>query len=382
VALFVYNNRVGNYLLLTTLWYLFSEQKYWLGLAALVLGAGGLVTVSYLTFGRGEPAPVAASESLSFITATPLPGIFPSPIPSSSPATAIPVPTPTPVPYFAAANEMGRVMALEYHRIGYPEQRYQRTPDNLRADLQKLYERGYYPVNFIEIARGLPNVPPGKKPVALTFDDSDSSQFWVLENGFIDANSAVGILLNFHYQYPHDWPPRATFFVLGNDANDYFAIFGQQKWAKAKLQTLVKLGMEVGSHSVTHTDLSAATSERIAWELAVSQHVIEESVPSYEVQSLSVPFGGFPYTRDLLKTGQWGDWSYTYAANAAAWGGPGPSPFDTHFEPYHISRLEVTDTSLDYWLAHFDQNPHEYYISDGDPNRLTFPLPETALAQE
>ncbi|MBE7472355.1 MAG: hypothetical protein HS114_24760 [Anaerolineales bacterium] len=30
-------------------------------------------------------------------------------------------------PYFAGANEMGQVMVLEYHRIGYPEQRYQRT---------------------------------------------------------------------------------------------------------------------------------------------------------------------------------------------------------------------------------------------------------------
>src|SRR6185503_5723360 len=108
-------------------------------------------------------------------------------------------------------------------------------------------------------------------------------------------------------------------------------------------------------------------------ELAVSQHVIEEMAPGYKVQSLSVPFGGFPFTLDFLKAGQWGNLSYSYAGNAAAWGGPNVSPFDSAFEPYHVSRLEVTATSLDHWLTYFEQNPQEYYVSDGDPNRVTFP---------
>jgi peptidoglycan/xylan/chitin deacetylase (PgdA/CDA1 family) len=276
-------------------------------------------------------------------------------------------------PYFAGANELGQVMVLEYHRIGYPEQRYQRTPDHLRADLERLYQGGYYPVNFVEMLQGLPAVPPGKKPVVLTFDDSDISQFRVLADSTIDADSALGILLNFHHQHPADWPTRATFFVLGNDSNNHYSIFGQSDLAKEKIQVLVDLGMEVGSHTVSHADLSVATAERIYWELAVSQQVIEAMAPGYKVQTLSVPFGGFPYTLDFLKAGQWEELSYSYAGNAAAWGGPNISPFDPAFEPYHVSRLEVTETSLDHWLTYFEQNPHEYYISDGDPNRVTFP---------
>lgn len=289
-------------------------------------------------------------------------------LPAAQPTTQ-----PAPAPYFAGANELGKVMVLEYHRIGYPEQRYQRTPDNLRADLERLYQEGYYPVNFIDIIRGLPDVPPGKKPIALTFDDSDISQFRVLADRTIDADSAVGIILNFHHQHVNDWPTRATFFVLGNDNANYYSVFGQSELAKEKIQVLVDLGMEVGSHTVSHADLSVATAERIYWELAVSQHVIEEMAPGYKVQSLSVPFGGFPYTLDFLKTGQWGDYSYSYAGNAAAWGGPNVSPFDKTFEPFHVSRLEVTATSLDHWLTYFEQKPHEYYISDGDPSRVTFP---------
>lgn len=295
-----------------------------------------------------------------------------------------PIATPLPpeTPYLSGANELGQVLVLEYHRIGTPEQRYQRTPANFRSDLQALYQRGYYPVNFIDLIRGLNEVPAGKKPVVLTFDDSDISQFRVLDNNTIDADSALGILLNFHSQHPEDWPTRATFFVLGDDTANHSKIFGQPKWAKAKLKTLVELGMEVGSHTVNHIDLSVATAERIQWELAVSQRVIEEMVPGYKVQTLSAPFGGFPYSLDFFKSGRWGDFSYTYAGNAAAWGGPTVSPFDSTFEPYRVSRLEVTATSLDYWLAYFDQHPHAYFVSDGDPSLVTFPQPEAVAREE
>ena len=39
------------------------------------------------------------------------------------------------------ANELGRVMILEYHKIDTPEARWTRTPENFRRDLQRLWER-------------------------------------------------------------------------------------------------------------------------------------------------------------------------------------------------------------------------------------------------
>lgn len=296
------------------------------------------------------------------------------------PATsATPVPS---YPYYAEANEMGKVLVLMYHRIAYPETRYQRTPENMQADLERLYQSGYYPVNFIDLIRGLPDVPPAKKPIVITFDDSDITQFRVLADNTIDASSALGIMLNFHKQHGQEWPLRATFFVLADDRNDYHSLFGQPKFAKAKLKLLAKLGLEVGSHTVTHADLSVATAERIYWELAVSQHIIEEMIPNYEVQSLSVPFGGFPFTLEFLKAGRWGNYRYTYTGNAAAWGGPSPSPHnETTFQIYKIPRMEVTEDSLNYWLDYFELNPEEYYVSDGDPNRLTYPEAEPALTK-
>ena len=369
---------------LSTQWLsnLLQEKYLLLVISLLLVVIGGLVAVDYLYINSfivvNRPNVTLPQSRIVFVTVTPQPQLMPQ---QSGPSEAVATPEPAESPYFAGANEMGKIMVLEYHRIGYPEQRFQRTPHNFRADLQRLYEGGYYPVNFIEMLHGLPHVPPGKKPVVVTFDDSDISQFRIIGENTLDVDSAMGILLNFHSKHPQDWPPRATFFVLGDDTGNHISIFGQSKWAKAKIQFLVDVGMEVGSHTVNHVDLSVASAERIAWELAVSKHVIEQLAPGYKVQTMSVPYGGFPYTTDFLKAGAWGEFDYSYVGNVAAWGGPGVSPFDPSFDSHRVSRLEITETSLDHWLAYFEQHPAEYYTSDGDPTRMTFPQ-HTEVAAE
>src|SRR2546425_10613876 len=52
-----------------------------------------------------------------------------------------------------APNELGRVMILEYHKIDYPEERWTRTPENFRRDLETLYARGYRLIALGEIGR-------------------------------------------------------------------------------------------------------------------------------------------------------------------------------------------------------------------------------------
>jgi peptidoglycan/xylan/chitin deacetylase (PgdA/CDA1 family) len=346
----------------------------------LVLVLGGFLLFRYDVIEIVEPVSPSVAHGIAFATVTPRPQLILNE--GQRARQFLPTPAPTPgANYYAGANELGKIIILEYHRIGYPEMRFQRTPENFRADLERLYYSGYYPVNFIDMIHGLPHVPAGKKPVVLTFDDSDISQFRILADSHIDADSALGLILNFHYEHEAEWPPRATFFVLGNDTRDYMALFGQPEWAKAKIRYLIDLGMEVGSHTVNHTDLSRVTAERIEWELAISQHVIEQIAPGYKVQTLAVPYGGFPWSLTFLKAGQWGDYGYTYAGNVAAWGGPTLSPFDPAFEPYRVSRLEVSDIWIDHWLTYFEQNPGEYYVSDGDPGRLTFPQQEIAAGE-
>lgn len=340
-----------------------------------------IVTIGLMMSWSSGTVLASENHSILFATITPTPDATYAELGQEQLQMSLLAATPTSEAYFADANEMGQILILEYHRIASPETRYQRSPENFRADLRRLHEEGYYPVNFIDLIHGLPDVPAGKKPIVLSFDDSDVSQFRVLDNHTVDADTAVGCLLDFHNAQGDAWPMRATFFVMGDERNNYYSVFGQSKWAKAKLQFLVEQGIEIGSHTVTHADLGTVTADRIQWELAVSKHVIEEMVPDYKVQSLSVPFGSFPYTLDFLKAGQWEEQTYQYIAVAAAWGGPTVSPFHEAFTPYKVPRLEVTGEAIDYWLTHFQDNPELYYVSDGDPTRLTYPQEIATISQ-
>ena len=103
------------------------------------------------------------------------------------------------------ANELGRVMILEYHKIDYPEHRWTRTPENFRRDLETLYARGYRLVNLNDVLDGRLATPAGTTPVVLTFDDSSPGQFrYVPRNGSveIDPKSGLGILEAFIARNP------------------------------------------------------------------------------------------------------------------------------------------------------------------------------------
>src|SRR5262249_38332056 len=113
-------------------------------------------------------------------------------------------------------NELGRIMILEYHKVDYPEQRWTRTPENFRRDLETLYSRGYRLISFADLLDRKVKTPAGTTPVVLTFDDSSPGQFrYIEERGTvaIDPKSAVGILDAFTREHP-DFGRAATFFVL------------------------------------------------------------------------------------------------------------------------------------------------------------------------
>ena len=116
------------------------------------------------------------------------------------------------------ANEMGRVMILEYHKIDYPEERWTRTPENFRRDLETLYARGYRLQSLNALLDGRITTPSGTTPVVLTFDDSSPGQFrYVERNGTleIDPKCAVGVLERFIQEKP-DFGRAATFFSLND----------------------------------------------------------------------------------------------------------------------------------------------------------------------
>jgi peptidoglycan/xylan/chitin deacetylase (PgdA/CDA1 family) len=348
-------------------------------IAVLVLALTG-VGLTSMAAPRIEPATETALLPTGLPTRTPKPTHTPSPSPTlpSTPTPTLaqtPIPTPTntppPTPHpdipLHTPNTQGSILVLVYHSISRPEDRWARTPENFRNDLEYLVTHGYYPVNLIDVAT-VGSVPRGRRPIVLTFDDSTAGHFRYLEDGSIDPDCAMGILLAMHEKYGDDWLLRATFFVLLSDADKPGApLFRQPDLAVRKVRALVDWGFEVGSHTITHPILSDISAEEVEWELAVSKARIEALVPGYTVRSLALPSGVYPSDRSLVREGysELAGSSYRYEAVVTLGARSCPSPLSSDFDPYAIPRIQAIQSQLDGWFARYEQRPEQCYVSDG-----------------
>jgi hypothetical protein len=283
-----------------------------------------------------------------------------------------------PLPAFAGAalpaNELGRVMILEYHKIDYPEHRWTRTPENFRRDLETLYIRGYRLVNLNEVLDGRIATPAGTTPVVLTFDDSSPGQFRYLQrNGApeIDPKSGLGVLEAFIARYP-DFGRAATFYVLPG-ASKPNRLFDQPEHEARKLQYLVSRGYEIGNHTLWHANLGKYDETMVRGQIAGAQQWIQRHVPDYRIRSLALPHGVYPRDVAWAVRGEAKGVAYRHDAILMVAGGAAPSPFAKGFDPTRLPRIQAIDQDLGYWLAYFEKNPKERFISDGDPKTVTIP---------
>ncbi|MGY4385766.1 hypothetical protein ACVWYN_002812 [Pedobacter sp. UYP24] len=203
------------------------------------------------------------------------------------------------------ANELGKVMVLEYHLIGTPENEWRRTPDNFRKDLKLLYENNFYPISVNELATATFNIPAGKTPFVLTFDDSSAGQFrFITTNGKmeIDPDCAIGIMEAFKAKH-HDFPLTASFYILPA-IKPTLRLFGQPEYQKQKLEWLTKHHYEIGNHSWFHVALNKLDDAGVQKHLAMFVKEIRAFLPSYEVKSLALPLGMHAKNRALESRGE------------------------------------------------------------------------------
>ena len=272
------------------------------------------------------------------------------------------------------ANELGRVMILEYHKIGHPEDRWTRTPGNFRRDLEALYAGGYRLVALGDLLDGRIALPAGTTPVVLTFDDSSPGQFRYLEqNGALelDPECALGILEAFAREHP-DFGRGATFFVLPA-ADPPNRLFNQPEHAGRKLQFLVSRGYEIGNHTLWHANLGKYDEATVRRQLAEAQAWIQRSVPDYKIRALALPHGVYPKDVGWALRGSVKGVTYSHDAILKVSGGAAPSPFSRDWDPARLPRIQALASELKHWLGYFERNPQERFVSDGDPDVITVP---------
>ncbi|HIE52118.1 MAG TPA: hypothetical protein EYP85_10195 [Armatimonadetes bacterium] len=264
-------------------------------------------------------------------------------------------------------NELGAVMILEYHRIGHPEGRWQRTPENFRRDLQRLYEQNYRLLSLRDLVTNNITTPAGYTPVVLTFDDATPGQMRYLpppKEHQLDPNCAVGILVDFASRHP-DFGLEATFFLLWSNA------FGTPRQAAEKVRHLRALGLDLGNHTWNHVSLRRLSREKAQKEIALSLARAREILPDYPFDLLALPYGAIPSNEAILRRGRYGDTEYTNRAALLVGAKPAPSPNHRDFDPFRLPRIQAIPSELDKWLDYFARHPERRYVSDGDPNTIT-----------
>jgi peptidoglycan/xylan/chitin deacetylase (PgdA/CDA1 family) len=182
----------------------------------------------------------------------------------------------------AVARRVGGsfLAVLLFHRVNseIPEDSLTMSVARFRG-LCRLLQRHFRVVPLAEVfrlARAGGPLPP--RTVALTFDDC-----------YRDNLFAARVLAR------HRLP--ATFFVptayVGSDRgfpwDRGLPPLANLTWDD--LREMVRLGFDVGSHTVSHTDLGTVTSEKARWEIVESREVLQEQL-GRPVRWLAYPFGG------------------------------------------------------------------------------------------
>lgn len=272
----------------------------------------------------------------------------------------------------AHPNEAGLVPILVYHDIlnGTPRQvklGLTRSPDQFRQDLTRLHTLGYLPVSLSEYLNNKMDLPYGKSPVILTFDDALPSQFTYQAGATIDPNCAVGILQTFHQQNP-DWALKGTFFVRPINPG-----FGPNTETAKKLQALISMGFEIGNGTLHRINLKRLSDERVQQEIGASAAEIHKMVPNTVVDTLALPMSFSPQNKRLETDGQASGYRYHNRAVLLAGGEPARAPIAKKFNPLRIPRIQAVEgiSGITFFLDRLKGSSR--YISDGDVNITTIP---------
>ncbi|MGD8731905.1 MAG: polysaccharide deacetylase family protein [Anaerolineales bacterium] len=206
------------------------------------------------------------------------------------------------------------VPILLYHHVASVEEtsRFTVRASDFDEQMKTLAQLGYETITPSELVAAIQcgeRLPD--KPIMITFDD-----------GHADV---------YRYAYPslerHGF--KAAMYVVTNrtQVSGFLSI--------EDMKQLLASGWEIGSHTITHPDLSELKEQELESELDTSRQFLEE-VLGVEISSLAYPFGGFSseVARAAVKAG------YTNAM------GLGVLNHQSMSNRYYLNRREV-DGDLD-----------------------------------
>lgn len=137
------------------------------------------------------------------------------------------------------------------------------TPNKFAKQLDYLQTKGYHTINFQDVLTG--NIPAN--PIILTFDD-----------GYEDFYTAAYPELKKHNM------TAVSFIITGKSDSNYMT--------KAQIKSLSDAGIEIGSHTISHPDLSTLSEAKANVEINSSKTELENII-GRKVISFCYPSGKY-----------------------------------------------------------------------------------------
>ncbi len=211
-------------------------------------------------------------------------------------------------------RQMNMLPVLMYHGIEDPpteggdqpgRAHFRVTPARFREHLEVIASMGFQPITFQTLASGV-RLP--ERPLIITFDDGEANNY----------RQVLPILNEYNY--------KGVFFVVSGNINS-------PGWLKAhQVREMAFSGMEIGSHSVTHSYLSSLSYTELLEELMISKDHLE-SITGEQVISLALPGGRG--SRAVGTTAK--ERGYKFVAGSQP--GNNAGAFDT----YNVQRWAITE---------------------------------------
>jgi len=143
------------------------------------------------------------------------------------------------------------------------------SPDDFARQMAWLRAHGYHAVSQLQAYRALEEGRPlPARPVMITFDDGYRDVLW----------HAAPVLHRLHM-------PATEYVITGRVSNGDPSFL---TWPQ--LARLERLGVTIGSHTVTHSDLALMPPSRALAELRDSRRALEQHL-GHPVQWFAYPFG-------------------------------------------------------------------------------------------